>query len=191
MITIYGLYDPRTDELRYIGQAASAARRHRQHLANLFQSNLQLYKWKLKLDALGLEPRFVVIEEHDNSEDANAAERESIRKARADGIPLLNMAGGGLGVRPKKIDKLTRDDWIEIALRYRHARQSLTEISSLLSEYCSKSSPEVRKMKSVRKDLDQWRQIASAQVQSIYGEWEFGDGLFYGNFQPELLEKPD
>jgi len=92
MKTIYGLSDPETHELCYIGQTSNLERRWVQHVSspgNLKNGNVFLTKWITDLAELGLKP---VIKALAKVEDwmAFPTETAAIRQAIQDGHPLLN-----------------------------------------------------------------------------------------------------
>lgn len=53
-VWIYGLVDPRTDKLRYVGRTSSLAARIAQHRGP--QASKRVRKWIAELHALGLKP---------------------------------------------------------------------------------------------------------------------------------------
>jgi hypothetical protein len=91
-VEIYGLYCPRTGALRYIGMAASAEKRLRQHLRDCVTRDSPVYVWIRELLTEGLSPRMEVLS---RSLDGPAAERAAIADARAAGHDLLNRTRGG------------------------------------------------------------------------------------------------
>lgn len=90
-VVIYGLTDPRSGEVRYIGKANDAARLN-SHKRDARRRKSPLYSWMSKLAAEGLEPGLVELELAD---DWREAERRLIAEARARGDRLLNLAEGG------------------------------------------------------------------------------------------------
>ena len=95
---IYGLIDPLTDELRYIGKSARGMARPREHSAPYGlkrQSNKT--RWIASLLAAGVKPTISVIAESANAGELAAMERAAIAKYRAAGCRLLNLTDGGEG----------------------------------------------------------------------------------------------
>lgn len=86
---IYGLYDPRTNELRYIGKANHPQRRLAGHLRECRRRRTPVYDWMRSLDAT---PIMLVIE---HAADWREAEGRLIAAERAKGTRLLNLADGG------------------------------------------------------------------------------------------------
>lgn len=93
---VYGLADPRTGHLRYIGQSRQGVRRIRAHLTpSALSRDSRLSEWLRGLVAEGLRPDGFIIEEHDDPDDIHAAEEFSIQYFRGLGCDLLNKVGGG------------------------------------------------------------------------------------------------
>lgn len=90
---IYGLTDPRTGEVRYIGKANDAAARLKGHLRETRRRRTPLYDWMRKLADQRIAPGLVVLETCDG--DWREAERRLIAEARSRGDRILNLADGG------------------------------------------------------------------------------------------------
>ncbi len=97
---IYGLTDPRTSEVRYVGLSSKGMSRPRCHS---FPFNLakdgKTHKanWIRGLMDAGLVYGILVLEEAASSDDLPAAERRWIAHGRAQGWPLTNLTDGGEG----------------------------------------------------------------------------------------------
>lgn len=95
---IYGLIDPFTNELRYVGKSTSGLRRPRMHL---WPSNLKkkrwVYNWLRQVLAQGGKPEIVVLESHDNPHELYEAEQWFISYYRSLGCRLTNCSDGGPG----------------------------------------------------------------------------------------------
>jgi hypothetical protein len=94
---IYGLIDPRTGLIRYVGRTGKTlAARFRTHLADTVRhrdkDNHRL-RWIRKLLRLELAPSIVLLEECDG--DGVREECFHIKLARSDGLPLTNSTDGG------------------------------------------------------------------------------------------------
>lgn len=92
---IYGLVDPRTREIRYVGQSSTGMKRPLQeHLAHCL-------KWERMLVRLGLTKEIVILEECPVGSDPafwlDETETFYIRFFRAMGARLTNIADGGTG----------------------------------------------------------------------------------------------
>lgn len=107
---IYGLVDPRTDRLRYIGKANKPTGRLRRHIreaaADLANGHTRhKCNWLLLLEKEGLKPRLVILEEVAQSQ-WKTRERYWIAYHQAAGEPLLNTLPGGEGCAPEETWKL-------------------------------------------------------------------------------------
>jgi hypothetical protein len=143
-MTIYGLIDPRTNRVRYIGKSADAHRRYRFHLNGAASASERHYpsrQWIGLLRRLNLKPGLLVIEECDG--DGCAEERFHIALARADGLPLLNCTDGGEGTlnptpetrermaAAKRGRKLSPEHAAKIAAAHRGQKRSEATLAKL------------------------------------------------------------
>lgn len=94
---IYGLVDPRTKLVRYVGKSSSGLTRPRSHLcpSNLAHRTYSA-RWIKSLLALGLRYEIVVLETP-HKEILSDTERWWIAYGRASGWPLTNLTDGGEG----------------------------------------------------------------------------------------------
>lgn len=99
---IYGLQDPITFEIRYIGKTEKGLSRPEYHLKKfLYNKKIQkypLYKWVKKCIKLGKIPKILIIQQFHNSKYLNDAEIFWIDFFKKQGSPILNMTKGGDGV---------------------------------------------------------------------------------------------
>lgn len=99
-LVIYGLFDPRTGELRYVGKSTTGVR-HRVS-SHLYPSSLRdrtlKIGWLKSLLKRGLKPEAEVIEAVAQKTDLDEAERHHIAMFRALGCRLTNMTSGGDGL---------------------------------------------------------------------------------------------
>jgi hypothetical protein len=96
-VAIYGLYDPRTDDLRYVGKSTNPACRYAHHcMPSAGRNNPHLGHWIAQLRTLGLRPTMRVLE---YATDAGwpARERDQIARAKDEGAPIVNVLPGGEG----------------------------------------------------------------------------------------------
>ena len=95
---VYGLLDPRTGHLRYVGKASCLRDRAVKHLcpSNLAGSSHRV-RWLRQLRQLHLKPVPVVIETFDTEAASLLAEIELIEYFRYLGCNLTNTAPGGIG----------------------------------------------------------------------------------------------
>jgi len=112
---IYGLVDPRTNEIRYIGKTQqSPSTRLRAHM--LDRSNCHRVHWLRELAALGLEPDIVLLEAIEGAWPWQESERYWIAKYRNEGARLLNLTDGGEGLAGLPMSQSHKDK-IAAALR--------------------------------------------------------------------------
>lgn len=98
-ILIYGLVDPTSDELRYIGQTSRPTQRLGQHLRTARQrSNLHVAAWIRGLLDREARPEIVPIEKCDRA-DADDSEQFWIEYFRSLGCRLTNRSIGGKAPR--------------------------------------------------------------------------------------------
>jgi len=96
---VYGLRDPRNGEIRYVGKSSSGLRRSRAHQIPAYlkqEPNSHKANWIRKLNALGLEPEPVVLQQLGSPVGLCDAERQWIAIGRAAlGKRLTNATSGG------------------------------------------------------------------------------------------------
>jgi uncharacterized protein (DUF433 family) len=95
---VYGLYDPRTGDLRYIGQTVRSLKgRLASHLskANL-ESSQYSAKWISSLKKAGVTPTIYCLGEAYSRESLDELEIKLIAEARERGEKLTNLAPGGI-----------------------------------------------------------------------------------------------
>lgn len=93
MIELYGLVDPRTGKVRYVGKANDSRKRLATHFRDARRRDTPVYRWMRKLQSLGLSPGLLVLDvvPHDHWKQR---ERDLIAEHRRGG-PMLNVADGG------------------------------------------------------------------------------------------------
>ena len=95
---IYGLFDPRTGHLRYVGKAVNMKERLATHIREARTGSvLHSRRWIHGLLLANLRPEIDVLEECDNNTAANDAERYWISYLRFVGADLTNRTPGGDG----------------------------------------------------------------------------------------------
>lgn len=95
-LKIYGLFDPETKELRYIGKTqARLSSRLAHHIWRA--SNTHKKQWILKLLRSGQKPEIDIIEECETNEELIKAEMHHIAQFKSIGCRLVNHTEGGEG----------------------------------------------------------------------------------------------
>lgn len=94
-VYIYSLVDPRTKQVRYIGQTNNPQRRLKQHIAGRSDQKITPVKsWIKSLLKNDLVPKMEIVEKC-NSDNWQEREKHHIQKARNEIENLLNIADGG------------------------------------------------------------------------------------------------
>lgn len=108
MTYIYGLKDPNTSEIRYIGKSDNPKARFQNHMA-LSRADVNRHKkhWIAGLIANKQRPQLVILEKVSDKQWEDR-ERWWIQYGRAEGWPLTNLADGGMN------NYESSDDSIEI-----------------------------------------------------------------------------
>ena len=128
VVTIYGLVDPETGQLRYVGKTkASLNVRLRAHIsdAGRDRKNIPRFCWINKLMKTGVTPEIIEIEAVSKGE-WQEAERHWIEVMRWLGCNLLNATAGGDGISDHKHSDNTKRLQSEAAKR-RYAIQGERE----------------------------------------------------------------
>lgn len=96
---VYGLIDPRSGGLRYVGKTErSAVARLKRHIHNAREGvKSHVYNWLRQLLAAGLKPEVEVLERHETAEALDEAERHFIAYFRSIGCDVVNLTSGGDG----------------------------------------------------------------------------------------------
>lgn len=97
MHLIYGLIDPRTLLVRYVGKSARGLVRPRRHRSKPPSDKTWCANWIRELQRLGLEFEICVLEDVDDPTMLDDTERWWITYGRACGWPLTNLVAGGRG----------------------------------------------------------------------------------------------
>lgn len=95
---IYGLFEPTSDLIRYVGQTQQGLRRRRSgHILGprRLSAHLPVNRWIAKLHAAGQEFEIRALEGPLHVADLDEAERRWIANLRAEGADLLNLCSGG------------------------------------------------------------------------------------------------
>lgn len=116
--TIYGLCDPVTGELRYIGKTVNLKARIRDHMNHKLTEDNYKSRWLRTLPGL---PKVVVLEETD-ADQLNESEQFHIAYFRSIGARLTNLTIGGDGFDSAMASKLARS--VPLAIRKERGRRA-------------------------------------------------------------------
>jgi len=132
---IYGLFDPRDGELRYIGKSCSGMKRPKNHTKN---SDLRRHgkthktAWIKSMLKLGLKPTFGVLFEGDSADDLYGHEQRLIKYFKDSGARLTNATDGGPGRTGYRLSAETKEKISRAAKKQQ--RDSPTKHSSETKE---------------------------------------------------------
>lgn len=108
---IYGLVDPITKQLRYVGQTRRGFKRIKEHLRPSVlkrESHTHKSRWISKLKDLGQKPEVVVFQFFEDDEWLNEAEKRWIEYFKQAGHSLVNGTEGGDGSSGLKHTEATK-----------------------------------------------------------------------------------
>jgi len=96
---IYGLVDPDTKEIRYIGKSSYGLKRPKEHFkpSNYMKQQNHKAHWIKKLKSQGKEPDIVILKDANSEEELNLLEIETIKEYREKYGNLTNGTDGGEG----------------------------------------------------------------------------------------------
>jgi hypothetical protein len=128
---VYGLFDPRTGELRYVGKSHSGMRRPKEHLrADRLKAASHKNSWLKALLAVGRAPEIRTLAVLAGPDEVSPKEVELIAFYKSSGARLTNMTDGGEGTTGhrksaatrRKIAKSVSRSREDLAVRVRIAR---------------------------------------------------------------------
>lgn len=122
---IYGLVDPETGEIRYIGKSIRPAQRLQNHMNEV--SNCHRSHWLQSLKRRGLRPELVILESVHGEWPWQESERYWIKRLKALGCRLTNNTSGGDGVSdlPPETRARMRQTWLD----RKHKPETLAKLS--------------------------------------------------------------
>lgn len=98
IFTIYGLFDPETLELRYIGKTTVGEARYRRHInPKTLDNNSYKVNWIKSIQSKGLQPVYEVLELANDMDHMNELEEFYIDYFKSLGCKLTNAQNGGKG----------------------------------------------------------------------------------------------
>ncbi|UWX62767.1 hypothetical protein [Deinococcus rubellus] len=121
--SIYGLIDPRTQELRYVGKAQDMRHRYRRHISkHHLADNTYKNRWIKSVLSEDLKPEMFLIERC-IEESWREAEVFWISYFRSIGCRLTNLAPGGEGTGGYKHSELARANMAEAQRKIAHVHR--------------------------------------------------------------------
>jgi hypothetical protein len=123
---IYGLCDPESGAVRYIGKSVRPFERYTNHLNE--RSHCHRTHWIQSLLARGLKPALTILEEVAGEWPWQEAERFWIARAKREGWPLVNSTSGGDGV--PDLPPETRERMRKVWLGRKHSAESRAKIGA-------------------------------------------------------------
>lgn len=144
---IYALSDPRTNEIRYIGQSSRGLKRPKHHMCpSSIKGGHNPYKnnWLRQLKSLGLNPIIDVLEELISEDQLDENEQFYIAYFRSIGCRLVNLTDGGKGMRGYSLSKETRT---KMSLSHKGKKQSSEHIANNVAANTGRKVSETTKAK--------------------------------------------
>jgi hypothetical protein len=107
---IYGLQDPFTHEIRYVGKSTTGLTRPKQHFSKYHLKRKQyVYSWIKYCFKNGKKPEIVIIQQFNNPDFLFEAEKYWIKYYKSIGCKLTNLTEGGEGSLGRKLSEETRN----------------------------------------------------------------------------------
>lgn len=143
---VYGLIDPRTNELRYVGFTKNSKNRIAQHCRpSKLKANSYKNNWIKSIRANGLFPQIYILETYNSKEEALQAEIDLIAYYKWIGCQLTNVTkGGDEGADYFRSEKI-RSNISKSSLGRKHTENTKKRISSSLTGIKRNHSEEHRK----------------------------------------------
>lgn len=168
-VNVYSLVDPRTGNVRYVGQTQQKiAHRLSRHVAAANYGRQSLVsQWMREVLAEGLRPKIVLLEQVPLS-DGDQAEKDWIADFKFDGYELLNETLGGHGSHGYKHSE-------EALAKVRAARlkQVFSEETNLKRSIALKGRPRPREVRD--KIAASHRRISEEQQREIFDLYSSGE----------------
>lgn len=130
-VHIYGLIDPVSGGLRYIGKSIRPAQRLANHMNE--QSNCHRSHWLQSLKRQGLKPELIIIETIHGEWPWQESERFWIKRARELGCLLTNNTSGGDGVSDLPLE--TRERMRQTWLGRKHKPETIEKLRQASSQH--------------------------------------------------------
>lgn len=164
-VSIYGLFDPETGALRYIGQTLRLRERYENHCNE--KTNTHRSHWIQALRRKGLRPIPCVLEWLPDGSGWADVERAWIAAARAAGCRLVNGTDGGDGVNgmPEESRRRIRETWI--GRKHTNETKLLIGAKSKGRRHSQESRDRMRDLMTGREFTPEWREKISAGLRKL------------------------
>jgi NUMOD3 motif len=117
---IYGLKDPLSGKIRYVGRSSNGLKRPTEHMRpHALARKTHRSSWIKSVLAKGTIPEVVILERTEFQNQLNDLEKKWITKFRNDGIKLVNHTDGGDGIQGFRHTKESRKKISEASKRNR------------------------------------------------------------------------
>ena len=170
-IFVYGLFDPVTDELRYIGKTSRGECRIKEHFFKSVWGTKKTHKekWIAKHVEAGLEPHHAILSYCVDEEADNAKEIELIAHYREQGFNLTNSTVGGEGVIGHTFSEASKMQMSESAKKHRKDPTYRAKLSKKMTgmkrdpEACKQMGDTLRGRPRTQKHLDSIKKFHDAR----------------------------
>lgn len=179
-VFIYGLTDPESGAIRYIGKSTRPVERLTNHMND--RSRCHRTNWLREIKARGQRPGMVILERVDGAWPWQESERFWIAYARSNGWPLTNNTSGGDGVPDLPTESRARiastwkgrkhkTDSIEKMRAASAGRKHSNETKARMS-----AAHKGRQIKWIDKVAASLRKLSDEQAASIHARLMAGEG---------------
>lgn len=162
---IYGLADPVTKEIRYIGKAKNPAERYKGHLRDASRRTTPVYRW---INSLTDKPELIVLASCLTS-DWQSVEKQVIAQYRQD-HQLLNLADGGNEPKSNQVVNRINGYMMNEALKQNPRLKRIRELKKMMSDFIKRAnSGKVRE--EVRDRIFAKLRLAAEKNPVLFGEY--------------------
>lgn len=135
---IYGLVDPRTRGVRYVGQTVSPEQRYSQHVSST--ENTPKGVWIQELRSVGLKPDFIILDTTESEDQVNYLETWWILLGRRQGWELTNGTNPGVWRASEDFKIIFADELLRMYDEHRTACERLSaETISMAIEHAKRN----------------------------------------------------
>lgn len=184
---IYGLVDPHTDEIRYIGKSIRPYQRIQNHMNDT--GSCHRVHWLQSLKKLGLKPHVIILDRIADEDDWQALEKYWIALGYDMDWPLTNNTDGGDGVVGLPAE--TRERMRQTRLGRKHSPESLIRIGNASrGRVKSEAAKQVMRDKMADREI-KWIDKVSAALSKLSAQdrSDILDAIDRGEMVKDLAEK--